>query len=269
MKLVHHNTGGNGESSHQIYFEDVINRHNLSGITGYGSTKEESIKDFEKKLEWLADEIKSILTLVKAGQYEVVEKEVDEKPEPPIYYRKPDILPAEKFYITRENFKELRSVYIENTIRALKYSSVYRAYAKYVGAWKLLIFPVPLYAVIEMVILERLDKVSDTCISPFYIANDIITGLVRNEIPYLRLTSESEERLLYSIMNMEETVNTGYYESLSPLIKERLVMGTDKIIQRAKDVYGEDILDSKFTTEELKFWSIYENLIKKQAERSV
>lgn len=68
IKLVHHDDGKNKWQSHEIYLKEEnfyspeydLFSHNLFDVRGYGETKEEALKDFERKIDFLFNEYKAL-----------------------------------------------------------------------------------------------------------------------------------------------------------------------------------------------------------------
>lgn len=72
IKLVHYNDGKEKWQSHEIYLkeEDFYNKEfdlfSISpfDVSGYGATKEEALKDFMRKMEYVLREWKAIKELL-------------------------------------------------------------------------------------------------------------------------------------------------------------------------------------------------------------
>ena len=69
MHLTHYDDGKQKWQSHEISIKDDdgfsnvelgIYSHDITDINGYGKTKEEALKDFKTKLEWLFGEYKKL-----------------------------------------------------------------------------------------------------------------------------------------------------------------------------------------------------------------
>ena len=141
MKLIHYNVGGNDMNSHQVYFEEYENDGIISNIKGCGNTKEEAIRDYRKKLRNVCDDIEYMMYQLISNNYDMVEKCTFGSE--PFQYKDPTIVPVEKFFITKENFNELIPVYTEYVRRIVRMSYEFHEYVKYVGAKKILFFPIP------------------------------------------------------------------------------------------------------------------------------
>ena len=69
MHLTHYDDGKQKWQSHEISIKDDdgfsnvelgIYSHDITDINGYGETKEQALKDFKTKLEWLFSEYKKL-----------------------------------------------------------------------------------------------------------------------------------------------------------------------------------------------------------------
>lgn len=69
MKIVHYDDGKGKFQSHEIYLKEdpefynkdpEVFSHDLSDLRGYGETKEEALKEFGRKLEYLMNEYKAL-----------------------------------------------------------------------------------------------------------------------------------------------------------------------------------------------------------------
>ena len=274
MKLIHYNVGGNDVNSHQVYFEEYENDGIISNIKGCGNTKEEAIRDYRKKLRNVCDDIEYMMYQLISNNYDMVEKYTFGSE--PFQYKDPTIVPVEKFFITKENFNELIPVYTEYVRRIVRMSYEFHEYVKYVGAKKILFFPIPLSTIIEMTILGHMDKGRTCILSPMYISKYILDETYKNKIPYLKImpydnnTQFDIETLLYHILHSpycdaEKVLQQSPFKT----IKDRLVMNSTELIQRAETVYGKDVVDSQHTRNPRELLKIYVNLTHKATERMV
>ena len=72
IKLVHHDDGKQKLQSNETHSKEKdfcdneygIHSYNIFDITGYGETKEEALKDFERKIKFIFDEYKKLEKLL-------------------------------------------------------------------------------------------------------------------------------------------------------------------------------------------------------------
>ena len=72
FKLAHYNDGKENYQSHEIslqekdFHNEKLNlfSHDISDVTGYGETREEALKDFMKKMEYLFNEYRALETML-------------------------------------------------------------------------------------------------------------------------------------------------------------------------------------------------------------
>ena len=72
INIAHYDDGKQKWQSHEVYLKEKdfynteydINSHDIFTVIGYGETKEEALKDFKRKIEYLFKELKALETMI-------------------------------------------------------------------------------------------------------------------------------------------------------------------------------------------------------------
>lgn len=136
----------------------------------------------------------------------------------------------EEFYITKENLSELLPKFSKCVESTIKHSWYVQKYLEYIGAKHLIVFPIPLSAIIRKTTVESITMNKAT--SNHDVSTSIIERLVSEEISYLSFKDTKDytkvlEAINQSILNFNifGIDHTGFYNNeVFPLVDEHLSM---------------------------------------------
>ena len=174
----------------------------------------------------------------------------------------------EEFYITKDNYDALIPKFSKHVESMINQSWYFQRYLKYIGAKRLIVFPIPLSVIIRTTTMEKINM--NKSASEFDVSSSIINKLLSGKISYLAFNDiKTHTRVLEAIKHSTSDISgidnhmDFYKYKVFPLVEEHFSMQQVEMGELKKlinGIYGMESGESEYCDEckaYMTFWAKY------------